>query len=330
LSGNRLPKLNYFAPASFGEALELKHSLGKDAAILAGGTDILPLLKRRNIAPGHIISLKKIPDFHKIVYHDREGLRIGAAVTLRDLTQNHLISGRYPILAQAGTAVAYNQIRNMGTLVGNVCLDNKCSFFNQSAFWWRSRADCFKRGGDRCYIIPRGKRCYALSAGDTVAALVAHDAMLEIRNAEQEREMPLLDFYSGDGRCPHHLGENEVVTAVRIPPPVPGWHEAFMKKSTRGSVDFAMATMALRLRTKGAGVEDARIALNSVSTKPIRAKETEKYLTENGMNNGNREEVVRRLLNEITPLSAVGVSVFLRRRIIEAMASDLLEKALEP
>jgi 4-hydroxybenzoyl-CoA reductase subunit beta len=213
----------------------------------------------------------------------------------------------------------------MGTLVGNVCVDNKCTYYNQSAFWWQSRPDCFKRDGDRCYVIKGGKQCYALSAGDTVSALIALDASLVIHGSEGEQRNLLEDFYTGDGKNPHNLDRNGFVTAVLIPLPMKGWKEGFMKKSQRGSVDFAMATLSIRLRNNGTGLEDVRIALNGISSKPIRAKEAEKYLKGKTVDRETTTEAVRILLGETTPLSSIGTSVQVRRRTIEAMFSDLVE-----
>ncbi|MBU2499445.1 MAG: FAD binding domain-containing protein [Proteobacteria bacterium] len=305
--------------------LEIKQEFGSQCVLLAGGTDVLPLLKRRNISPGHVVSLRRIPQLRQVQYSDEDGLRVGACVSLRDLNEHQTITKSYPLLAEAALSVAYNQIRNMGTVVGNVCLDNKCSFFNQTAFWWKSRQDCFKRGGERCYVVSGGKQCYALCAGDTVSALIAMDALLEVVGPEGKRQVPVRDFYTGDGRRPHHLRDEEVVTAVRIPPPAPGWKEGFQKKSARGAVDFAIATLSLRLRQNGRAIEDARIVLNGVSTKPIRAEKAEKHLIGKDPKAETIEKCLRFILEEATPLSLVGASAFLRRRMIGTMFRDLVE-----
>lgn len=305
--------------------MELKKRLGDQCVLLAGGTDVLPLLKRRNLPARHVVSLKRIPQLHQVRYNEKEGVRVGASVSLRDLAEHEVISKSFPLLAKAALSVAYNQIRNMGTLVGNVCLDSKCPFFNQSAFWWKSRQDCFKRGGERCYVVPGGKQCYALSAGDTVSALIALDAVLEVSGPDGNRKIGVQDFYTGDGRRPHHLKDGEVVTAVLVPPPSPGWREGFMKKSARGAVDFAIATLSVRLQKNGPAVEDARIALNSVSTKPVRSAKAEKYLAGRPINEETVEGSLRLILEEATPLSLVGASAFLRRTMIRAMFRDLLD-----
>jgi 4-hydroxybenzoyl-CoA reductase subunit beta len=325
MNSNRLPRLTYYNPNTIEEVLDLKETFAEDAVILAGGTDVVPMLKRRNVSCGHVINIKKIRQLQQIAYDGNEGLRVGAAVTLRDVSDHPVISDTYPLLGKAVQAVAYNQIRNMGTLVGNICVDNKCTYFNQSAFWWQSRPDCFKRGGDRCYVVKGGRQCYALSAGDTVSALIALEASVYIVAPAGERRIPVQDFYTGDGQCPQRLGEGEFVTAVLIPPPTQGWRDGFLKKSQRGSVDFAIATLSIRLRNNGKGLEDVRIALNGVSSKPIRAEGAEQYLIGKSIDDATIGEAARILLKETTPLSSIGASVQVRRRMIEAMFTDLIE-----
>ena len=325
MNSNRLPRLKYHSPKTTEEFLEIKNTFADDSVILAGGTDLIPMLKRRNVSCGHVINIKSIRQLKQISFDEKEGLRVGAAVTLREVADNPVIFDTYPLLCKAAQSVAYNQIRNMGTLVGNICVDNKCTYFNQSAFWWQSRPDCYKRGEDRCYVVKGGKQCYALSAGDTVSALIALDASLTIVGPEGKQHISLEDFYTGDGQKPHNLGPNELVTAVLIPPPMKGWQEGFLKKSQRGSVDFAIATLSIRLRNNGAGLEDVRIALNGVTSKPIRAKGAEQFLTGKPIDGETIGEATRILLGETTPLSSIGSSVQVRRRTIEAMFTDLIE-----
>jgi 4-hydroxybenzoyl-CoA reductase subunit beta len=305
-------------------ALKRAHG-GESSVILAGGTDLIPLLKRRNQPARHIINIKGIPQLRDISFDKEKGLRIGPAVTLREVIDHSLISDSYPLLTTAARAVGYNHLRNMGTLGGNICLDSKCTYFNQSAFWWKSRPDCFKRGGDTCYVIKGGKGCFALSAADTVSALIALDSELIIQGPDKERRILVEAFFTGDGRRPHEISDTEVVTAVLIPPSTEGWREGFMKKSARGSVDFSTATLSLRLRNSGKGPEDVRIALNGVSTKPIRANEAEHYLKGKDLNNETTKEAAGLILKEATPLSLIGASAMLRRAVIEAMFFDLSE-----
>jgi len=324
MNNMRLPKLDYWEPRTTGELLELLREYGDKCSILAGGTDVIPMLKRRNTSARHLVNIKKIPQLNEISYDEENGLRIGPAITLREIINHPIISKSYPLLAKAAHSVGFNQLRNMGTIGGNICLDSKCTYFNQSSFWWKSRRDCFKRGGDTCYVVKAGKRCYALSAADTVPALISLGAELIVQKRGQERRTPVEAFHTGDGGKPHLLDGKEVISSILIPPPGKGWCEGFLKKSPRGSVDFAVATLSLRLKMNGDGLDDARIALNSVSSKPIRARKTESYLKGKTINHHTTREAVHLLLKESAPLSMVGVSALVRVKTIEAMFADLI------
>jgi 4-hydroxybenzoyl-CoA reductase subunit beta len=329
MNSMRLPKLTYHEPKTLKELLTIKGELQASCVVLAGGTDLIPMLKRRNALSAHLVNVKRISEFTGLAF-DREGLHIGPAVTLRDLIEHPRVSTEYGLLSQAAESVGFNQLRNMATIGGNVCLDTKCTYFNQSAFWWKSRAACFKRGGDTCYVVKGGKGCHALSAADTVSALVALEAELVIQGPSHERRILAQDFFTGDGRKPHDLRAEEVVTGLRVPPAEEGWREGFMKKSARGSVDFSLASLSVRLRMNGKRVMDARIALNGVSSKPVRAKAAETYLAGKDVNPETVTSTAAILLKEIQPLSLVGCSPFLRRNLIRAMFEDVVASISAP
>jgi len=329
MNNMRLPKFSYHEPTSLEELLSIKQELKQDCLLLAGGTDLVPMLKRRNRTAPHVLNIKRIPELKSISYGEEKGLQIGCTVTLREVIDHPVVSKKYPILAQAAGGVGFNQLRNMATLGGNVCLDNKCSYFNQSAFWWKSRPGCFKRGGDRCYVVKGGKECFSLSAADTVSALMVLDAELIIQGAKDERRVPITDFYTGKGQKPHDLREDELVSAILIPPEDRGWKQGFLKKSARGSVDFAIASLSVRLKMAGRLVEDARIALNGVSTKPVRPAEAENYLKGKKISDETAANAAETALKEIKPLSLIGASAFLRRNVIRAMFEDTFERLLQ-
>lgn len=321
----RLPKLTYLEPRTIDELMEIKDEFGEKCAILAGGTDLIPRLKRHNLTTRHLINIKRIPELTEITYDRERGLRIGPAATLRKIIDHSMISNYYPLLVKAAHSVAFNQVRNMGTLGGNIILDTKCPYYNQSKFWWKSRPDCFKRGGVICYAVKGGKKCFALFSADTASALITLEAELIITSATGERCTPLESFYTGDGRRPHKLNENEVVTCIMIRQPAQEWKEGFLKKSHRGSVDYPIINLSVRLKMDGQALEDIKIALSGVSSKPIRAKEAERHLIGKKINEEVLTEALRLLLKEATPLSLIGTSAFIRRKMIEAMFADLLK-----
>ena len=324
MNSNRLPKLTYFEPKTIEEAIEIKKEFGKDAVILAGGTDVLPLLKRRNIDARTLINLKTIAELSRISFDDLGKIKIGATATLRDILDSESILSSLPLLAEAASSVAYNQIRNMATLIGNLCVDNKCTYYNQSKFWWQSRTDCFKRGGNHCYAVKGGEQCFALAVGDTVPALIALDAELSIIGPSGVRRIPVAQFYSGNGRKPYQLDDDELVCAIELSASSDGWRNGFLKKSVRGAVDFALAAMAMRLRPNGRKIEDIRIVLNGVSVKPVQAEMARSYLIGKDINNDTIDAAVKLILKESVPLSSIGTTVAVRRKMIAAMFEDLL------
>jgi 4-hydroxybenzoyl-CoA reductase subunit beta len=327
MNSMRLPKLTYHEPKTLKEVLMIKGELRDSCAVLAGGTDLIPMLKRRNSTKAHLLNVKRIPEFTSLAF-DEKGLRIGPAVTLRDLIEHPRISKEYKLLSQAAESVGFNQLRNMATLGGNVCLDTKCTYFNQSAFWWKSRPDCYKRGGETCYVVKGGKGCHALSAADTVSALIALDAELVVQRQTHERRILVEAFFTGDGRRPHGLEADEVVVSLWVPRAEGEWREGFMKKSVRGSVDFSIASLSVRLKMNGKSVGDARIALNGVSSKPVRAKAAEKNLAGKEICDETVTSAAQILLKEIQPLSLIGCSPFLRRNVILAMFEDVMSAIL--
>ena len=148
----RLPRLTYWQPGTMAELIDLKGAYGERCAIMGGGTDLIPRLKRRCIPTRHLVSIRGIPEQSEISREEDGRVRIGAGVILRDIIDDRLVSRSYPLLARAARSVATNQLRNMGTLGGNLCLDNRCPYDGQSELWWARRANCFKRGGNTCYV----------------------------------------------------------------------------------------------------------------------------------------------------------------------------------
>lgn len=325
MNNMRLPELIYHEPTSIYELLEIKKEFKESCSILAGGTDLIPMLKRRNLKTRHLLNLKKIPKFNEIFFDQNNWLHIGPAVTLHDIIEHPMISRSYPLLAQAAASVGFNQLRNMATLIGNICLDNKCTYFNQSALWWKSRPNCFKREGDMCYVSKQGKKCFALSVCDTASALVALEAEIVIRGTMKERRILLEEFFTGEGRKPHKLDKDEVVTAILIHPPSTDWREAYLKKSARGSVDFCIASLSVRLKMNTHAVDDIRIAVNGVSSRPIRCKTTECYLAGRKINDKILNEAARQLLMETAPISKISFPTYFRKQMIKVMFLDLVK-----
>lgn len=214
----RLPKFEYISPATVDEACALLNEYGSKTMILAGGTDLLVAAKLRNIQPVYIISLKRIKELKGITYQEGEGLKIGAMTPLYQVRQDPNVRTHYQALAMAAAVVGSPQIQRMGTLGGNICLNTRCYFYNQSTSWRKHRPVCFKMGGDVCHVIPKGKKCYAVFSADTPPALMALDAEVKLVSKKGERVVTIKDFYTGDGKQPTALNQGEILAEIRLPP----------------------------------------------------------------------------------------------------------------
>jgi CO/xanthine dehydrogenase FAD-binding subunit len=249
-------------------------------------------------------------------------------MTLADVTRSSLILERAPLLAQAALTVASKQIRHMATLGGNLCLETRCTYYNQS-HRYQYLEPCFKRGGERCYLIPKGKRCQAVFMADTVPALLCLDAGLQIQSEGKTRQIPLEELYTGDPLSPIALSRGELVSRVIIPKSAPNRGSGFTKFSLRGGMEFGAVTIAVLL--DGADDEKtcgrARIAVGSVSAKPVRAIKAEAALTGERLSDELTREVASKIAIEIRPVMHHGFSVPFLRECSEVQAFRTLTLA---
>lgn len=178
-----LPKMDYQAPATLSEAVALLNEHGREAKVLAGGTDLVVACKLRNVKPRLLVSLGGIPALKGISFDAKDGLTIGAMTSLHELRYHPSVVNNYPALAEAAAVVGATQLQHMGTLGGNICLETRCMYYNQSESWRKSRAVCLKMGGSVCHVVTKGKKCYAVFSGDTAPALMALGAALRLASS---------------------------------------------------------------------------------------------------------------------------------------------------
>ena len=271
----RLPKMDYIAPTTVKEACTLLDRHGPEARVLAGGTDLLVALKLRNMRPALLLGLGGIPDLKGIDFEDGEDLKIGAMASLNDVRYDAYISEHYPALSQAAAAVGTRQLQYMGTLGGNLCLNTRCIYYNQSDGWRRSREVCFKMGGEVCHVVPKGKKCFAVFSGDTVPALMALDAEVKLAGSTGERRVPVQALYTGDGKAPLSLGADELVTEIRVPQAVGRQSSTYLKYRIRDAIDFPLVGVAVRMDSDGDGIcTDCKVVLNAVGSAPAEVPES--------------------------------------------------------
>ncbi len=291
------------------------------AKIIAGGTDILVMMKHRAVTPQYLVNIKGIKGLDSIEYDEAKGLRIGPLTTLTVLAEHQAVKERFNALSQAAGAVASPNVRNLATIGGNLCLDAKCWYYNQSTLFRKGRVACFKRGGDCCYVIKGGKFCYALVAADTVAALVALGAEARIVSAAGERTVAVAEFFTGQGDTLNVLEPGEILTEVHVPTPAPRTFSAFIKESFKGSIEFGITNVAAAITFEtGDGVcKDAKIALTAVSCGVVNAQKAAATLKGKQVNAETAAEAASAAVSETSPVSSIWTSVYHRRSVIAAL-----------
>ena len=270
----RLPPLTFRQPRTLEEALAILAGEGPAARLVAGGTDLLPNMKRRHQQATTLVSLMNVPELCGIVDGNGSGLRVGATTTLSAVAEHAALRARYPALARAVESISSPPLRNMGTIGGNLCLDTRCTYYNQTEEWRRSIDYCMKEQGKICWVATSSPRCWAHSASDAAPMLCALGATVRLASRDGERELPLAALYRDDGIDYLAKRADEVLVGVRLPADADAAHcrSAFWKLRRRGSIDFAVLSVAAAVWLDPAGVvERAAIWLGAVGSSPREA-----------------------------------------------------------
>ena len=264
-----LPSFKLLRPRSLRQAVDYLARYGNDLLVLAGGTDLLPSMKQKLFAPVYLMDIRGIEEIRGIHARPGAGMEIGALTPLSAIEDSEIIRRNYRVLHEAAMTVASPILRNMGTLGGNICLDTRCVWYNQSLQWRRSCGFCIKKDGDLCHVAPGGKFCWAAFSGDTPPALLCLGAELEIAGPTGLRRVPLMDFYTKVGDARMKLERNEMVTRVFLPEESSGWKGSYMKLRIRGSIDYPLAGVAVAFKKNGGPIEAARVAITAVNPAPL-------------------------------------------------------------
>ena len=262
-----LPVFEYVRPASVDEVLRELAGHPGECLLVAGGTDAVPNLKHRLHEPARLVSLAGVGEL-EAVREDAAGLHVGALVTLTALTRLAPLVREFPATARAASLVASPQIRNMGTLGGNLCLDTRCTYYNQTYFWREALGFCLKKDGVRCHVVPQGKRCVAAHSSDVAPTLIAYDAEVEIAGPKGRRRVPCDEFFVGDGIHNNILKPDELVTRITLPAAARGQRGAYRKLRPRAAIDFPMLSVAVAARGSAAKIESVRVVVSALGAKP--------------------------------------------------------------
>jgi 4-hydroxybenzoyl-CoA reductase subunit beta len=265
----RLPSFTYLEPRSVGEALRARADAGEDAAFVAGGTDLYPNMKRRQQTPRTVIGLSKVRELGEISGTPEAGMTIGAGVTLTALARHPVIAEYHPAVAHAAAVVSTPLLRNMGTIGGNLLLDTRCNYYDQTYEWRKAIDFCMKKDGAICWVAPSSPRCWAVQSSDGVPVAVALGAEVTLVSPRGERRIPAAALYDNDGI--HYLTKapDELLVAYHLPP-VGAWRATYQKLRRRDAFDFPVLGVAARVDFDQDGtVMAARIVLGAVASYPM-------------------------------------------------------------
>ena len=320
-----LKPFTYYRPKSLAHALELLQSSDpKKSMLMGGGTDILTKMKLRLARPVAVISLRGLTELRKIEQQGQE-VFIGAACTLSEVKESNLVQHFFPIVAEAANRVGSPQLRNMGTIGGNVCLDTRCLYYNQLE-WPGSLMPCFKRGGEKCHVVKKGARCYALYCADIPPTLLSLDAHLIIAKPSGEREIPIVDFYQDDGISCNCLKEEEVLVGIKVPIRQ-NTVSSYKRFSIRGAIDFPFVGVAISIeRLSNGHYGNPRIAVTGLQSQPLRLRALELLLESSHAGEKEIEEVIEQGVRDIRIVRHYGISPSYRRNVLKVLIDDGLEE----
>ena len=300
-------------------AMRVEHPQSR---FLAGGTDLIVNLRRRIGTPSLLIDLSDIAALTEL-RTDEHGLTVGAGVTIAGLVRAPAIGQHYRALAQAAEAIAAPGHRNLATIGGNLCLDTRCVYYNQSEWWRKANGFCLKHGGDTCHVAPLGQRCHAAYCGDLAPALLVLGAEIDIAGTNGSRRVPLSQLYVEDGRAHLALADDELVVAIHLPSAPPP--SAYAKVRQRGAIDFPLAGVAVALASVNSAVASLRIALTGTNSRPFLLADTECFVGR-AIDEALLHEIDRLVQKQVQPMRTTIVSANYRRIAAAATARRLIGK----
>ena len=289
---------------------------------IAGGTDLIVNIRRGIIRPELLIDLSGIDELSEI-RADGDGVTIGAGVTIATLASDPIIVSRYRAVAQAAEGIAGPGHRVMGTVGGNLCLDTRCIYYNQSEWWRSSNSYCLKNRGDTSHVAPQGNRCHATFSGDLAPALLVFGAVIDIAGPQSQRRIPLSQLYVEDGRAHLALAEDELVVSVRVPATPPA--SLYEKVRARGAIDFPLAGVAVALAKSADTIGSLRIALTGTNSRPFLLTDTENFVGR-FLDDKLLQEIDRLVQKQVQPMRTTLVSANYRRVAAAAVARRLVSK----
>jgi 4-hydroxybenzoyl-CoA reductase subunit beta len=310
-------------PRTLDEAVSLlaKHA-GEGARatrVVAGGTDLIPSMQQKLFEPEYVLDVRNIAEL-KGIRETENGVEIGALTTLTTIEQSTLLRRRYPVLTEAAATVASPLLRNMGTIGGNICLDTRCLWYNQSLTWRKGCGFCIKKDGDLCHVAPGGTKCWATFSGDTPPALLCLNAEVVIASASGKRLVPLSEFYTGEGDAYRTLRPDELLTRVFLPESSADYRGVYRKLRVRGSIDYPLAGVAVVMKRSNGHTAGARLAITAVNPAPLLVEGVSELLAGNTLDESLASAVGDLAAKSARPLTTSALTPEYRREMIRVFA----------
>ena len=296
--------------------------------VLAGGTDLIPSMRQKLFEPHYVLDLRHIAEL-KGIREQASGIEIGALTSLATIEHSDLLRRRYPVLTEAAATVASPLLRNMGTIGGNICLDTRCLWYNQSLTWRKGCGFCIKKDGNLCHVAPGGSKCWAAFSGDTPPALLCLSAEIEIASSSGRRRLPLRDFYTGDGVAYRNLQPSELVTRVFLPDCSADYRGVYRKLRVRGSIDYPLAGVAVVIKRSNGHVGDARVAITAVNPAPFLVKGASELLAGRMVDEALAEAVGDLAAKIAKPLTTSALTPEYRREMIRVFTKRAILQAVQ-
>ncbi len=284
---------------------------------------MIPSMRQKLFEPQYVLDIRHIAELKGIREHADE-VEIGALTTLTAIERSAFLRQHYPVLTEAAATVASPVLRNMGTIGGNICLDTRCLWYNQSLTWRQSCGFCIKKDGDLCHVAPGGSKCWAAFSGDTPPALLCLNAEVEILGASGARRVPMRDFYTGVGDNYRRLEPNELLTRVFLPKTSADLRGVYRKLRIRGSIDYPLAGVAIALKRSSGHVADARVAITAVNPAPVLVKGASQTLEGKILDEALAEAVGDLAARTAKPLTTSALTPEYRREMIRVFTKRAL------
>ncbi len=336
----RLPPFEYYTPQNITEAVSLKARFGEDAMYSAGGTDLYPNMKRKQCTPNTLIGLNELKEL-SLIKIDDNGISLGSGISLNEVANHREIQKLYPALSKAASLVSAPQLRNMGTIGGNLCLDTRCTYYNQTYPWRKALGFCLKKDGDICWVARSSPKCLAVSSSDCATVVMALNAEFNLVGPEGKRTVPAKEFYKNDGAEFLNKTRDELLVSIRLPLHK-GWQMNYKKLRKRDSIDFPILGVAAALRLENFGSSGAlkktkntldcaeiRIVLGAVASSPLRAFEAEEILIGKQLTEERIEAASQLAAKLAKPMDNTDMSLGFRKKMVALFVAKALKDTLK-